>query len=147
MLAIELIAQGLICPTWQIRLHPSGDRAVFDLSVLEGDTDVAVISLGGIVFSKSVRVAGDKMDEAIIQHIKRKYNLLIGERTSEQVKLEMEVTRGDRWPKEDVEAIHETSLTNVAGLLKAHEGKPLTPELIRDIFTELREVPAKLAKL
>jgi hypothetical protein len=65
----------------------------------------------------------------------------------EQVKLEMEVTRGDRWPKEDVENIHEQSLSNVAGLLKAHEGKTLTPELIRDIFTELREVPAKLAKL
>lgn len=65
----------------------------------------------------------------------------------EQVKLEMEVTRGDRWPKDDVEEIHETSLSNVAGLLKGHEGKVLTPELIRDIFTELREVPAKLAKL
>jgi len=65
----------------------------------------------------------------------------------QQIDLEMEVTRGDRWPKEDVENIHETSLSNVAGLLKAHEGKALTPELIRDIFTELREVPAKLAKL
>jgi hypothetical protein len=65
----------------------------------------------------------------------------------QQIDLEMEVTRGERWPCEDVEAIHETSLSNVAGLLKAHEGKTLTPELIRDIFTELREVPAKLAKL
>jgi hypothetical protein len=64
-----------------------------------------------------------------------------------QIDLEMEVTRGDRWPKDDVEAIHEASLSNVAGLLKAHEGKPLSAELIRDIFTELREVPAKLAKL
>jgi hypothetical protein len=64
-----------------------------------------------------------------------------------QIDLEMEVTRGDRWPKDDVEAIHEASLSNVAGILKAHEGKPLSAELIRDIFTELREVPAKLAKL
>jgi hypothetical protein len=64
-----------------------------------------------------------------------------------QIDLEMEVTRGDRWPKDDVEAIHEASLSNVAGLLKAHEGKLLSAELIRDIFTELREVPAKLAKL
>ena len=64
-----------------------------------------------------------------------------------QIDLEMEVTRGDRWPKDDVEAIHEASLSNVAGLLKAHEGKPLSAELIRDIFTELREVPAKLTKL
>ncbi len=65
----------------------------------------------------------------------------------QQIDLEMEVLRGERWPSEDVEAIHETSLSNVAGLLKAHESKTLTPELIRDIFTELREVPAKLAKL
>ena len=65
----------------------------------------------------------------------------------QQIDLEMEVLRGERWPSEDVENIHETSLSNVAGLLKAHEGKPPTPELIRDIFTELREVPAKLAKL
>ncbi|HKA54408.1 MAG TPA: rod shape-determining protein, partial [Candidatus Binatia bacterium] len=52
-----------------------------------GTTEVAVISLAGIVFSRSVRVGGDKMDEAIIQYIKRKYNLLIGERTAELIKI------------------------------------------------------------
>jgi rod shape-determining protein MreB len=51
-----------------------------------GTTEVAVISLAGIVYSRSVRVAGDKMDSAIIQYIKRKYNLLIGERTAEIIK-------------------------------------------------------------
>jgi len=51
-----------------------------------GTTEVAVISLKGIVYSRSVRVAGDKMDAAIIQYIKRKYNLLIGERTAEIIK-------------------------------------------------------------
>ncbi|HDL08254.1 MAG TPA: rod shape-determining protein [Desulfobacteraceae bacterium] len=51
-----------------------------------GTTEVAVISLAGIVYSRSIRVAGDKMDAAIMQHIKRKYNLLIGERTSEIIK-------------------------------------------------------------
>src|SRR6267143_1314342 len=51
-----------------------------------GTSDVAVISLAGIVYAKSVRVGGDKMDEAIIQHIKRKYNHLIGERTAELIK-------------------------------------------------------------
>jgi rod shape-determining protein MreB len=54
-----------------------------------GTTEVAVISLAGIVYSMSVRVAGDKMDAAIIQYIKRKYNLLIGERTSEIIKTEI----------------------------------------------------------
>ena len=54
-----------------------------------GTTDIAVISLSGIVYSKSVRVAGNEMDESIIQYIKRKYNLLIGERTAEAIKIEI----------------------------------------------------------
>jgi len=52
-----------------------------------GTTEVAVISLSGIVYSQSVRTAGDKMDEAIVQYVKRKYNLLIGERTAELIKI------------------------------------------------------------
>ncbi len=54
-----------------------------------GTTDIAVISLSGIVYSRSVRVAGNEMDEAIIQYIKRKHNLLIGERTSETIKIQL----------------------------------------------------------
>lgn len=54
-----------------------------------GTTEVAVISLGGIVYSRSVRVAGDEMDNAIIAHVKRKYNLLIGERTAESIKIKI----------------------------------------------------------
>jgi len=54
-----------------------------------GTTEVAVISLAGIVYSRSVRVGGDELDEAIIQHIKREYNLLIGERTAEEIKITM----------------------------------------------------------
>ena len=52
-----------------------------------GTTEVAVISLGGIVFSKSIRAAGNKFDEAIINYIKKKYSLLIGERTAEEIKI------------------------------------------------------------
>ena len=52
-----------------------------------GTTEVAVISLGGIVFPKSVRVAGDEMDQAIIQHLKRTYNMMVGERTAEEIKI------------------------------------------------------------
>lgn len=59
-----------------------------------GTTEVAVISLAGIVYSRSIRVAGDKMDAAIIQYIKRKYNLLIGERTAENIK----TTIGNAYP-------------------------------------------------
>ncbi len=54
-----------------------------------GTTEVAVISLAGIVYAKSVRVGGDKLDEALVQYMKRKYNLLIGERTAEQIKIEI----------------------------------------------------------
>ncbi len=54
-----------------------------------GTTEVAVISLAGIVYAKSVRVGGDKMDEALAQHLKRKYNLLIGERTAEEIKIQI----------------------------------------------------------
>ncbi len=64
--------------------EPSGNMVV---DIGGGTTDVAVISLSGIVYSRSVRVAGNEMDDAIVQYIKRKYNLLIGERTAEQVKM------------------------------------------------------------
>ena len=62
-----------------------------------GTTDIAVISLAGIVYSKAIRVAGNEMDEAIIQYIKKTYNLLIGERTAEQIKMEL----GSAFPLED----------------------------------------------
>ena len=61
------------------------------ISVGGGTTEVAVISLSGIVYSLSARVGGDKMDEAIIQYVKRKYNLLIGERTAVSFRLGDEV--------------------------------------------------------
>lgn len=54
-----------------------------------GTTDVAVISLSGIVYSRSVRVAGNNMDDAIMQHVKRRHNLLVGERTAEQIKIQV----------------------------------------------------------
>jgi len=63
--------------------EPSGNMIV---DIGGGTSEVAVISLAGIVYSKSAKVGGDKMDEAIIQHMKRKYNLLIGERTAEHIK-------------------------------------------------------------
>jgi rod shape-determining protein MreB len=66
--------------------EPSGNMIV---DIGGGTTDVAVISLFGIVYSKAVRVGGDKMDEGIINYIKRKYNLLIGERTAELIKIEI----------------------------------------------------------
>jgi rod shape-determining protein MreB and related proteins len=66
--------------------EPSGNMIV---DIGGGTTEVAVISLAGIVYAKSVRVGGDKLDEALVQYLKRKYNLLIGERTAEQIKIEI----------------------------------------------------------
>ena len=66
--------------------EPSGNMIV---DIGGGTTDIAVISLAGIVYSKAVRVAGNEMDEAIIQYIKKTYNLLIGERTAEAIKMEI----------------------------------------------------------
>ncbi|MGH9386226.1 MAG: rod shape-determining protein [Vicinamibacterales bacterium] len=66
--------------------EPAGNMIV---DIGGGTTDIAVISLAGIVYSKAVRVAGNEMDEAIIQYVKKSYNLLIGERTAEQIKIEL----------------------------------------------------------
>jgi rod shape-determining protein MreB len=66
--------------------EPSGNMVV---DIGGGTTDIAVISLSGIVYSRSVRMAGNQMDEAIMNYLKRKYNLLIGERTAENIKLEI----------------------------------------------------------
>jgi rod shape-determining protein MreB and related proteins len=66
--------------------EPSGSMIV---DIGGGTTDIAVISLSGIVYSRSVRVAGNEMDEAVTAYLKRRYNLLVGERTAEQVKMEL----------------------------------------------------------
>src|SRR5713101_1378500 len=66
--------------------EPSGNMVV---DIGGGTTDIAVISLSGIVYSRSVRVAGNAMDDAVMQYMKRKYNLLIGERTAESIKMEI----------------------------------------------------------
>ena len=66
-----------------------------------GTTEVAVISLAGIVYSRSVRVGGDKMDEAIMTHVKRKYNLLIGETSAEDIKIKI----GSAYPLDPEETL------------------------------------------
>ncbi|MCH6553488.1 MAG: rod shape-determining protein [Acidobacteria bacterium] len=66
--------------------EPTGNMVV---DIGGGTTDVAVISMAGIVYSRSVRIGGNKMDEDIVQYLKRKYNLLVGERTAEKIKIEI----------------------------------------------------------
>jgi rod shape-determining protein MreB len=94
-----------------------------------GTTEVAVSSLAGVVFSRSIRVGGDKMDESIIQYIKRKYNLLIGERTAELIK----ITIGSAYPGDEIQTMEIKGRDLVAGVPKTVE---LSDEEIRDSLLE-----------
>ena len=80
-----------------------------------GTTEVAVISLGGIVYSQSVRIAGDEMDEGIIQYLKRKYNLLVGERTAENIKIHI----GSAYPFDEPRKMEIKGRDLVDGIPKA----------------------------
>jgi len=94
-----------------------------------GTTEVAVISLGGIVFSKSVRVAGDEMDQAIIQHLKRTYNMMVGERTAEEIK----ITIGSAFPLNEELEMQVKGRDQVMGLPKI---LTITSEEIRESLRE-----------
>jgi len=94
--------------------EPTGNMVV---DIGGGTTEVAVISLSGIVYSQSVRVAGNKMDEAIIQYIKRTYNLLIGERTAELIKINI----GTAYPNEKIITMEVKGRDLVAGVPKILE--------------------------
>lgn len=133
--------------------EPTGSMVV---DIGGGTTEIAVISLGGIVTAKSIRVGGDEMDEAIAQYIKREYSLMIGERTAERVKMEigsayteaverkMEVTGRNLvtgLPKTQVvvsteifNALHEPISTIVEGIKSTLEKTP--PELAADIMLQ-----------
>jgi len=127
--------------------EPGGNMIV---DIGGGTTDVAVISLSGIVISKSIRIASNEMDEAIIQYIKKKYNLLIGERTAEQIKikigsafpldepLEMEIKGRDL-----TYGIPKTLNVNDSEIREALEGVVQT--LIEVVKNTLEKTPPELA--
>jgi rod shape-determining protein MreB len=91
--------------------EPSGNMIV---DIGGGTTEVAVLSLSGIVYALSTRVGGDKMDEAIINYVKRKYNLLIGERTAELVKINI----GTAYPTDEIRSLEVKGRDLVAGVPK-----------------------------
>ncbi len=96
--------------------EPSGNMII---DIGGGTTEVAVISLSGIVYALSARVGGDKMDEAIIHYVKRKYNLLIGERTAERVKINIATA----YPTDEVTSMEMKGRDLVAGIPKTVEIK------------------------
>ncbi len=115
-----------------------------------GTTEVAVISLGGIVQSRSVRVAGDKMDEAIVNHVKRKYNLLIGEQTAEQIKIRL----GSAFPSDDVSEMEVKGRDLIEGvpktiLLRTDEVREAIAEpveaIVEAVKHTLEKAPPELA--
>lgn len=91
--------------------EPTGNMIV---DIGGGTTEVAVISLGGIVTSRSIRIASDEMDDAIINHVKRTYNLMIGERTAEQIKIQI----GTAYPPDTLEVEDVRGRDLVTGLPK-----------------------------
>ncbi|MGD9272441.1 MAG: rod shape-determining protein [Syntrophobacterales bacterium] len=110
------------------------------LDIGGGTTEVAVISLAGIVYSKSVRVGGDKMDEAILQQIKRKYNLLIGERTAELIK----TTIGNAFAGEQAEKMQIKGRDLVSGIPKIIE---IDSDEVRESITEQIETILETVKI
>ena len=109
-------------------MEPTGSMVV---DIGGGTTEVAVISLGGIVYARSVRVGGDKMDEAIINYIRRTHNLLIGESTAERVKKEI----GSACPPEDSE-----------GHLMEIKGRDLMNGVPKELVISERQIAEALAE-
>lgn len=115
-----------------------------------GTTDIAVISLGGIVISQSLRIGGNKLDEAIVRHIRNVYNLMVGEQTAEEVKIQI----GSAFPMDQETTVEIRGRDLVAGLPKT---VAVTSEEIREALAEpvrliaekvcvvLEETPPELA--
>ncbi|MDS0528012.1 rod shape-determining protein [Clostridium sp. SHJSY1] len=128
--------------------EPTGSMIV---DIGGGTTEVAIISLGGIVTSKSLRIAGDELDQSIIAYIKKEYNLMIGERTAEQVKMEI----GSAYKVEDDETMKEIKGRDlITGLPKTIEVsevqireaiKEPVYAIIESIKTTLEKTPPELA--
>jgi rod shape-determining protein MreB len=106
--------------------EPSGNMVV---DIGGGTTDIAVISLSGIVYSRSVRLAGNEMDDAITQYIKRKYNLLIGERSAEHVKIEI----GSAYPLDEPLSMEIKGRNLIEGIPKT---LVITDDEIREALSE-----------
>ncbi len=106
--------------------EPSGNMIV---DIGGGTTEVAVISLGGIVTAQSVRLAGDELDEAILQYVKKEYSLAIGERTAEEIKIQM----GSAWPLNEELTADIRGRDLVSGLPRTIQ---LTTEHVREALAE-----------
>ena len=105
-----------------------------------GTTEIAVISLSGIVFSKSIRIGGDEMDEAIIEYLKKTYNMMVGERTSEDIKIKI----GSAYPLEEEMTMEVKGRDLVTGLPKT---VTITSEEVREALQEPIRAIVESAKI
>jgi|YelNatPaOPRAMG01_1025707.scaffolds.fasta_scaffold00119_79 rod shape-determining protein MreB len=105
-----------------------------------GTTEIAVISLAGIVFSKSIRIGGDEMDEAIIEYLKKTYNLLIGERTAEEIKIKI----GSAYPLEEEKTMEIKGRDLVSGLPKS---VTISSEEVREALSEPLKAILEVTKI
>ena len=105
-----------------------------------GTTEIAVISLAGIVFSKSIRIGGDEMDEAIIEYLKKTYNLLVGERTAEDIKIKI----GSAYPLEEEMTLEVKGRDLITGLPKAIT---ITSEEVREALQEPLRAILEITKI
>jgi rod shape-determining protein MreB len=122
--------------------EPTGSMVV---DIGGGTTEVAVISLGGIVYSKSVRIAGNKMDEAIVQYINRNYNFLIGTSTAEHVKM----TIGNAFPGEDRQRLEVKGRDLVTGIPKilTIDSEEVRQMIIEELNTIIQTVRSALEQM
>ncbi|MDD4953784.1 MAG: rod shape-determining protein [Candidatus Omnitrophica bacterium] len=105
-----------------------------------GTTEIAVISLAGVVFSKSIRIGGDEMDEAIIEYLKKTYNLMVGERTAEELKIKI----GSAYPLEEEMSVEVKGRDLISGLPKA---VTITSEEVRDSLQEPLRAILEITKM
>jgi rod shape-determining protein MreB len=105
-----------------------------------GTTEIAVISLAGVVFSKSIRIAGDEMDQAIIEYLRKTYNLMIGERTAENIKMQI----GSAYPLEEELSLEVRGRDLVAGLPKTVS---ITSEEVREALQEPLRAILEITKI
>ena len=120
-------------------MDPTGSMVV---DIGGGTTDVATISLGGIVSSRSIRMAGDKIDDSIIYYVRKNYNLLIGERTAEQLKIDVASASVESAKQLDSQTIRGRDL--VTGLpktieIKAEDVAEAIQEVVEEIITAIKE--------
>jgi rod shape-determining protein MreB len=119
-------------------IHEPGGNMIIDIG--GGTTEMAVISLDGIVISRSIRIAGDEMDQAVIEHLRKAYNLMIGERTAEEIKIRI----GSAYPLDEELTMEVRGRDLVTGLPKT---VTITSEEVREALSEPIRAIVEAARL